>query len=107
HDDLVAGDHARYFTLLANDDLDRLHITLDFAIDLQDATANDLQSLTDDFKIVTDHGLLTRRRSICARLRIAHAGGTCSSRLQRLGLGRKATREHQAPLSEVYLPHLH
>jgi hypothetical protein len=40
YDDLLARDHTGHLALLTDDDLRRLHIALDLAIDLKGAAAN-------------------------------------------------------------------
>jgi hypothetical protein len=52
HDHLLACDHPRNLPLLTDDDLGRLNVTLDVAIDLQHAPANDLESLPNNHEIV-------------------------------------------------------
>jgi len=54
HDHLLARDHPRNLPLLTDDDLGRLNVTLDIAIDLQHAPANDLEPLANNHEIVTD-----------------------------------------------------
>ena len=63
HHHLPAGHHARHLALFADDDLGRLHVALDLAVDLQHAAADDLQPLADDLEIVADHRLLGAFRS--------------------------------------------
>ena len=53
HDHLLTRDHPRHFPLLANENLGRLNVTLDVAIYLRHAPANDPEPLADDLEIVT------------------------------------------------------
>ena len=59
HDHLLTRDHPRHPPLLTDEDLGRLDITLDVAINLQRPPANDLESLANDLKIVTYDRLLS------------------------------------------------
>jgi hypothetical protein len=54
YDDLLARDHTGQLALLPYDDLSRLHIALDLAIDLQGAAADDFEPLPNDLEIVAD-----------------------------------------------------
>jgi hypothetical protein len=58
HDDLPARDHSRYLTLLADDDFGRVNVAFDLTIDLEEAPADDLQSLANDLEIVANDRLL-------------------------------------------------
>ena len=59
HDHLLACDHPRHLPLLANENLSRLNVTLYVAVDLQRASAKDLEPLADDLEIVTYDRLLS------------------------------------------------
>ena len=59
HDHLLACDHPRHPPLLTNEDLGRLNIALDVAIDLQHAPADDPEPLADDLEVVTYDRLLS------------------------------------------------
>jgi len=54
NDHLLTRDHAGHPALLAHDNLGGLNVTLDLTIDLQNTTADDLQSLSNDFEVVPD-----------------------------------------------------
>jgi hypothetical protein len=62
HDHLLACDHPRDLPLLANENLSRLNITLNVAIDLQRTPANDPEPLTNDLEVIPNYGLLAARR---------------------------------------------
>jgi catechol 2,3-dioxygenase-like lactoylglutathione lyase family enzyme len=55
NDHLRTGDRTRDLALLANDDLDGVHIPFDLAIDLKDALADDLEAFADDLEVVADY----------------------------------------------------
>jgi hypothetical protein len=59
HNHLLACDHPRHLPLLTNENLGRLNVTLYFAIDLQRASAKDLEPLADDLEIVAYDRLLS------------------------------------------------
>jgi hypothetical protein len=59
HDHLLACDHSRHLPLLADEDLGRLNVTLNVAIDLKRAPANDPEPLANDLEVVPDDGFLT------------------------------------------------
>jgi hypothetical protein len=59
HDHLLACDHPRHLSLLTNENLGRLNVTLYVAIDLQRASAKDLEPLADDLEIVAYDRLLS------------------------------------------------
>jgi len=59
HDHLLACDHPCHPPLLTNEDLGRLNIALDVAINLQRAPADDLEPLANDLEIVTYDRLLS------------------------------------------------
>jgi hypothetical protein len=59
HDHLLARDHSGYSPLLTDEDFGRLNITLDVAINLQRAAANDLKPLANDLEIITYDRLLS------------------------------------------------
>ena len=59
HDHLLACDHPRHSAFLTNEDLGRLNIALDVAIDLQRAAADDPEPLADDLEIVAYDRLLS------------------------------------------------
>ena len=59
HDHLLACDHPRHLALFTNQNLGRLNVTLYVAIDLQRASAKDLEPLADDLEIVTYDRLLS------------------------------------------------
>ena len=62
YDHLLACDHSRHFPTLTDEDLGGLNVTLNVAVDLQRATANDSESLTNDLEVIPDDGLLSARR---------------------------------------------
>jgi hypothetical protein len=62
HDHLLACDHPGHLPFLTNENLGRLNVTLDVAIDLQHTPANDPEALADDLEIVTYDRLLSTRR---------------------------------------------
>ena len=62
HDHLLACNHACDLATFSNDNLDGLHVAFDLAINLKQASADDFESLTDDFEIVAYDRLLTSRR---------------------------------------------
>ena len=83
HDHLLACDHPRYPPLLPDDDLGRLNVTLDVAIDLKHPPTNDLEPLTNDLEIVPYERLLSARGWGQGWLHIGRVG-------QRFGLDRRA-----------------
>jgi hypothetical protein len=59
HNHLLAGDHSRHSPLLADEDLGRLNVTLNVAIDLQRAPADDPEPLANDLEVVAYDRLLS------------------------------------------------
>jgi len=53
-DNLLAGDHAGDLATFADDNLDGLHVTLDFTVNLKQTSPNDLEPLAHDLQIVAD-----------------------------------------------------
>jgi hypothetical protein len=95
HDHLLACDHPSNLPLLTDDDLGRLNVTLDVAIDLQHAPTNDLEPLANNHEIVTYDRLLAARRRADGSL-VTGGSGRSRTRLQ-FELGRRITREHEIP----------
>ncbi len=55
HQHLLTRNQPRDLALLSDDDLGGLNITLDFAVNLKDASAYDPQTLADDAKVVANN----------------------------------------------------
>src|SRR5262245_33370926 len=100
HDHTLGSDRAGDLALLADDHLGAGHIAFHRAIDLQRALADDLEALADDLEVVADDRLLAgvarwsrppllRRHVECTSIGLQW--------LERLGLGRRVTREHESP----------
>src|ERR1700730_14261166 len=85
HDHLLACDHPRYLPLLTDDDLGRLNVTLNVAVDLQAAAANDLEPLANNLEIVAYDRLLAARRRADGALLTVRPVSTGRTRL-RFGL---------------------
>src|SRR5215470_15994923 len=86
HDNLATGDHSRHLPFLANDDLGCLDIAFNLAIDLQDAPADDLQTLADDLEVIANDRFFTTRRRANGRLRTGRSvGASRTGRARRLG----------------------
>src|ERR1700730_770465 len=96
HDPLLACNHPRYLPLLTDDDLGRLNVTLNVAVDLQAAATNDLEPLANNLEVVAYDRLLPARRRADGALQTVGAVSTGRTRL-RFGLGRRTTREHEIP----------
>jgi hypothetical protein len=62
HDHLLACDHPRHLALLTNENLSRLNVTLNVAIDLKGTPANDPEPLAKDLEVIADDGFLAARR---------------------------------------------
>jgi len=58
HDDLSTRDHSRHLSSLTDDHLGRLHVTFDLAVDLKHATTDDLEPVSDDLEVVSNHRFL-------------------------------------------------
>jgi hypothetical protein len=99
HDDLAARDHSRHLPYLADDDLGRLDIAFDLAVDLQDTPTDNFQPLTNDLEVVADNRFLTTLRRTNGRLLTVGASRTGCARLGCFWLGRWTTREHEIPKS--------
>src|ERR1700730_9094828 len=93
HDPLLACNHPRYLPLLTDDDLGRLNVTLNVAVDLQAAAANDLEPLANNLEIVANDRLLSVGWRGERPLGNVGPGRTGRTWL-RFGLGRRTTREH-------------
>src|SRR5262245_51010388 len=96
HDHALGGDCTRHPSLLADDDLSAGHITFEVAINLQDASADDLEALTGDPKVVADNGFSGLRGARATeRTRAARTG---VGRPERDGCSGRGTRH------DVFLP---
>src|SRR5262245_26803944 len=56
HDDALGRDCARHPSLLTDDHLRADHVAFEIAVDLQDASADDLEALAGDPKVIADDG---------------------------------------------------
>ncbi len=57
HDDPLGGHHAGHLARVTDDHFAAAHVTLDLAVNLDGALADDLQTLTQDLEILADYGL--------------------------------------------------
>jgi hypothetical protein len=97
HDDLLARDHSRHLSFLTDDDLGCPNVTFNLTIDLQAAAANDLEPPANNLEIVAYDRLLAARRRADRRLRPIGTGRVGRADVERFGLDRRVTREHENP----------
>ena len=93
--DLLACNHAGDLALLADDDLNGLHVAFDLAVNLKQASADDFEPLTDNFEIVAYDRLVAGRRGAQGRMSTVRAVGTGRTAFDCLGPDCRATRKHE------------
>src|SRR5262245_51089613 len=91
----MTGHHARDFAQLPDHDLCALDVALDFAVNLERSTTNDLEPLTYNLEVVADHRPLSGWSG--GAFGAAGGGRIGWARLGLLGLGRRGTRKHEIP----------
>src|SRR5262245_1543500 len=103
-DHTLSSDHTCHLALLTNNHLCALHVSLDFSVDLQDTSTNDLQSLPNDLEVVANDRFVGSLVSFCTKQSRSGSPAIGPAGLQRIWVGRWCTRKHAVPRDVVPVP---
>jgi hypothetical protein len=99
HDDTLGRDCAYHPSLLTDDDLRADHVAFEIAVDLQDASADNLEALAGDPKVIADDRFSRLDGPRTAELRWSNGIGV--KRPERYGRSCRGTRHDVFPPAKV------